>query len=125
MSTTTYKTMDVSDLGDNATDADLRAFADACRREQKPDETDEQVTDRLWGNGDWGASLDPTSWRITYVEGDGVTPEVVRDGMTNDEAYAWMQARAAKAGQPITYSDGYMLNESAESGCGYWYMEKA
>lgn len=53
----TYKTMDISDLGDNATEADLRAFADACRVHQLPNETDEEVTERLWNNGDWQSAI--------------------------------------------------------------------
>lgn len=48
MSTTTYKTMDISDLGDNCTQEDLDAFKAACERERYPDESDQQVTDRLW-----------------------------------------------------------------------------
>lgn len=55
---TTYRTMGISDLGDNATYADLEAFARACQaRQQKTGEDDETVTEYYWGNGDWAERI--------------------------------------------------------------------
>jgi hypothetical protein len=54
MASTTYKTMDVSDLGDNCTEQELAWFAAACRlRQEDTGESDEQVTEWMWGDGVW------------------------------------------------------------------------
>lgn len=54
MKTTTYKTMDVSDLGDNCDNTDLVRFVQACQaRQEETWESDEVVTEWMWGNGDW------------------------------------------------------------------------
>jgi hypothetical protein len=52
---TTYRTMDVSDLGDNCTEAELRWFHLACEcRQGETGETDAEVTEWMWGaDGDW------------------------------------------------------------------------
>lgn len=55
---TTYKTMDETHLGDNATAVDLAAFRGACEmRQERTGETDEEVTAAMWGTGNWGESV--------------------------------------------------------------------
>lgn len=57
--TSTYKTMDISDLGDNATVQELNAFRKACeQRQADTDETDEQVTAWMWADGNWLAAVE-------------------------------------------------------------------
>lgn len=60
MQRTTYKTMGLDDLGQNATDKDLHWFKRACKaRQEQTGETDEQVTQWMWGTGDyWDKILD-------------------------------------------------------------------
>ena len=60
MASTTYKTMDASDLGDGCTERDLGWFVNACRIKQINAEeagspmSDEEVTAWMWGDdGDW------------------------------------------------------------------------
>jgi hypothetical protein len=56
--TTTYRTMDVSDLGDNATADDLTAFRKACERKQEATGWDDAtVTDWMWNGGDWTTTV--------------------------------------------------------------------
>jgi len=51
---TTYKNMTVEHLGDNAAADDLALFQRACQdRQRQTGETDEQVTEHCWCNGDW------------------------------------------------------------------------
>lgn len=53
-SMSTYRTMTTEHLGANSTEQDLAWFCAACRaRQADTGETDEQVTDYMWGNGDW------------------------------------------------------------------------
>lgn len=54
----TYETMTVEHLGSGATDEDLAAFVAACEARQKQTgESDEEVTDWMWNNGDFGARV--------------------------------------------------------------------
>jgi hypothetical protein len=51
---TTFRDMDISDLGQDATDADLQMFRNACVcRRATTGESDEQVTEWMWNDGDW------------------------------------------------------------------------
>lgn len=51
----TYKTMTVEHLGDNTNERDLEWFRAACVvRQAETGESDEEVTDWMWGQGDWG-----------------------------------------------------------------------
>ena len=53
---TTFRTMTVSDLGDNCTASDLEAFRNACiARQAETGESDAYVTTWMWGDGDWAA----------------------------------------------------------------------
>jgi len=55
---TTYKAMDISDLGDNATADDLAAFRKACERKQESTGwSDEAVTAWMWNGGDWATTV--------------------------------------------------------------------
>lgn len=57
--TTTYRTMTVEHLGDNATGTDLELFRRACiDRQWQTGETDEQVTEHCWNGGDWGRAVE-------------------------------------------------------------------
>lgn len=59
---TTYKTMDVSDLDPFATRQHLNAFRHACDvRQRDTDETDEAVTEWMWGDGAWMARVIETT----------------------------------------------------------------
>jgi hypothetical protein len=54
MADATYSEMTTEHLGDNATENDLAAFQRACFiRNHTKDETEEETTDWMWGNGDW------------------------------------------------------------------------
>jgi hypothetical protein len=54
MEISTYKTMTLEHLGDNANVADLAAFRRACNlRHHVVDETELETTDWMWGDGDW------------------------------------------------------------------------
>lgn len=54
MKTTTYKTMHSFDLGENCDNTDLVRFVQACQaRQEETGESDEVVTEWMWGNGDW------------------------------------------------------------------------
>lgn len=56
MSSTTFRTMDISELGDNCTAQDLADFRAACAaRQADTGEDDETVTAWMWGDGDWAA----------------------------------------------------------------------
>lgn len=64
MTTTNFRTMDVSDLGDNCTQADLERFRTAC--ETFIDDTgctEEQATEWIWNGGDSWA--DRAEWLET------------------------------------------------------------
>ena len=58
MTRTTYRTMDVSELGDRATPADLVEFRGLCEAAHAihPDWSDEEITDAVWGDGDYFAN---------------------------------------------------------------------
>jgi hypothetical protein len=53
--TTTYKNMDISDLGDTVSPEDLEVFIRACEALQARDAsiTDEEATERVWNNYHW------------------------------------------------------------------------
>jgi hypothetical protein len=54
MEPTTFRNMDVSDLADDATLAELVLFRQACEKRQRlTGETDCEVTEWMWGEGDW------------------------------------------------------------------------
>jgi hypothetical protein len=57
--TSTYRTMTVERLGGNATAEDLELFRRACAdRQRQTGETDEEVTDYCWNDGDWGRAVE-------------------------------------------------------------------
>jgi len=61
---TTFRTMDISDLGDNANAVDLAAFQRACKiRNHVEDEADEETTAWMWGDGDF---LKRVALYVTY-----------------------------------------------------------
>ncbi len=54
MEPTTFRNMDISELGDDCTPEDLHLFRRACeRRQQETGEDDFDVTAWMWGDGDW------------------------------------------------------------------------
>lgn len=58
MTATTFRTMDVSDLGDDATPADLADFCRACEvRQSNTGGSDGDVTAWMWGDGDWASRV--------------------------------------------------------------------
>lgn len=55
---------------------------------------------------------------------DGQDVRTVESGLTAEQAAEWIAAKATEVGQPMTRADGQpMVNESAEIGCGYYYVE--
>ncbi len=54
----TFKTMDETYLGDNANEFDLELFQSFCVAvaELHPEMDDSEVTDFVWGDGDWHGS---------------------------------------------------------------------
>ena len=54
MGDTTYQEMTIDDLGDMATEADLRYFQSACEAYQsRTGCSDREAPDYIWGDGDW------------------------------------------------------------------------
>ena len=53
--TTIYKNMDVSDIGPDATEADLAEFLELCGQVQElhPEMTEAEVAESVWGDGDY------------------------------------------------------------------------
>jgi hypothetical protein len=55
---------------------------------------------------------------------DGSDVRTVASGLSADEARAWLERKAAEVGQPVIHTgDGPAVNESADEGCGYYYVD--
>jgi hypothetical protein len=55
MDRTTYRTMGISDLGDNADAADLAKFQALCASAalSRPEMDEAAITSAVWNDGDW------------------------------------------------------------------------
>lgn len=121
---TTYRTMDRSDLGGGATVQDLADFRAICEEAQRlhPEMSDEEVTDAVWGDGDYLANARRLGVGVDAIVTNGEPPddagnelttyaeaEIVRlglgDGKTNCHGVA---AYYVEGG--VRLSDGVGLN---------------